>query len=221
MTNHIINYRTNFCTLKTFQAVLIAILIFYTCNIKAQESYFPVSLSDDSIYFSLARYHELMTKAEIAEFSEKQPPKILDYIPTFGIYAVPIDGKIKTAPRLSWSMSAILSRKRKNNLNEAKIMSINRKALIQMETDYQKCLALKRQIMTINEKLRHLKELESLDRKIYQYDSVKYLNQELNPDQFYDSKKKLMNSQYRILTELEKLESKIIQLKLTARINEN
>jgi len=152
--------------------------------------------AQDTLAFD--NYYSRLLDARLEEYKVSQPPRFLNYIPSIGTSTVIVDGKVRIAPSLSFSLSQFIGDKRQQYTREAKIRSIKATTELEREEDLREVQKLMSEVESIEGELHIKGELLGLREKIFQYDSIRYSKNEIDPDAFYNSKIQIISERYQI-----------------------
>tara|TARA_B100000508_G_C11464650_1_gene280975 strand:+ start:261 stop:911 length:651 start_codon:yes stop_codon:yes gene_type:complete len=152
--------------------------------------------SQDTTQFN--SYYSRLLDARLEEYKVSQPPRVLNFIPSVGASSIIVDGRVRVAPSISFSLSQFIRDKREQYRIEAKIRSIKQSTELEREEDLREVQKLQSEVESIQRELEIKSELLELKEKIFQYDSIRYSKNEIDPDAFYNSKISIISERYQI-----------------------
>lgn len=226
MTYHSINYITNsplkLLSINGLCICKILFLIAISLNVNAQvvTDQSIIKIPDNrTITQALQLYYHIKLTAEQTEFKAKQPPRWLNYLPSLGTTVIATNSGLRALPTLSISANRFITDKKDQYRIEAKIKSIERLNELQYHKDLNAAYLQKEQIKLKMTSIEKQQTLIKLQDKIFQYDSIKFVNAELDPDTFYRSKINLVRQQFSLVQDVQSLNVKILELYQIAKIN--
>lgn len=156
-------------------------------------------------------YYQRVETSQIEELKENQISPTLSLLPGIGTSAIynPNTDRVQIFPSVSFSISQFIQAKRSKKYLEAKTSRIRQLATDEFQGDLKQAQNLYRAIQQVKMEITLLKEKLLIHRKIHAYDSTQFINNEINPDNYYRSQLTLLSAKQNVILARQKLQTLI------------
>lgn len=134
-----------------------------------------------------------------------------------GVTSVFTDNGVRFGPYISLSSSQFITSKRAQYTIAAKISSISKSSKLNYSQDKLKASSISANIISKSNLINELTKQLTIRSKLFHYDSIQFVNNEINPDRFYQAKLSLMSFKQTIAQQNYELQVLYNQFYLTAK----
>lgn len=194
--------------MKYFLLLFLIITVVFSCAATTNDS-IPELPGDTVLYNSLAKYHQSLLDAQLAEFEIQSKGNWMNFLPSVGIGYTP-NGEPR--PNMSFSLSQVLTAQRKRETIEAKRRAIIGTAALLQESDSRKLKNLMRQFEMIESEVQFAKTIHEIDIEFFKYYETQQANHDLTAPEFLLKKRDMLIKEQNIRKIELKLDDKRLEI---------
>lgn len=196
------------------------LIIFFAVGLPTADCQLP---SADSLHAALDTFLDRQLAAQLAEFDASKKGNWLHYLPSVGIGYTPItrtgtDGNLEfnsgPRPTLSFSLSQVLTARRRQRDVRAKRESLAASALLEREKAHSDLDRLLQRHALLLLELETMRRVLDIDRQLFLLIQVDYEAAKISPQQFLPKQKALLEAELGVMRkemEVGNLEGEILQ----------
>lgn len=140
-------------------------------------------------------YYDSLAEARVLEVKWKRPPLWQRLLPSVGVSSYVIDGRLIFAPSANINLNNFLTAINERRTQRNKIKAVKMKTSLEKSEDLRRASSLIPLIENNRIEIQNEYKVLELQLKIFSLDSLKFMDNQIDPDQFYNAKIQLIRSQ--------------------------